>query len=172
MIISARLVLDSAFPKPGTSPGDLWGLQEALPLFQREGFLPFSICWVGIKAALCRCLGRAGWGWSGGVIHQQSGAGIAQGAAGTLWEPHLYPKRAPTVGTGLGLLERSLNLLPKVELLRENVVASLDPALRDPSLLSWEFSWSIPARREPTSFSQGSAFNLGFFLGLPERKLA
>lgn len=47
--------------------------------------------------------------------------------------------------------------------LRENVVPSLDPALRDPYLLSWEFSWSVLARRDPTSFSQGSGLNVAIF---------
>lgn len=66
----------------------------------------------------------------------------------------------------LGMLERGLNVLPEVgrwEFLRENVVPSLDPALRDPYLLSWECSWSILARRDPTSFSQGSGLNVAIF---------
>lgn len=65
-------------------------------------------------------------------------------------KPQLCPSCAPNVGTGLGIPERGLNLLPKVghwEFLRENVVPSLDAALRDPHLLSWDFSWS---RRAPT----------------------
>lgn len=147
MEISARLVLGSAFPKPGSGPGDLWGLQEALPLFQEKGFFPFSICWVGIKRALCQCLSN-GAGLLGLSMSKVEVA-FPEWCWGTFgvgkWHKVPFvPQIFPCCGHMFGIIGEGPEFPSQGGVPQENRVPSLDPELRDPYLLSWEFSWSIP----------------------------